>query len=212
MVDLFDVEVLRNGSSETTPRPVVDVSGGVAELHEIPTARHVADAPDRLARHREHHMACANSGDLTKRSLGIGDVLEHLDGQHQIERVVVESKCRGITELSCNTTARPLFLQMICRKIDAPCLDTRKTVHDTTEDLAFAHSDLEHTRRPKRCEQPVERGEEVRHHAPLDGVLRGVFVVVVARGSDLTRLAVHRFVRVAAIGPVGVRSARLRTS
>src|SRR5690348_326906 len=72
-------------TKERPARPMLNVTGGVAEMAQVLAARHVRHAPDRLVRHAEQDAVPAHAGELGEREIGALDVLEDLAAEHEIE-------------------------------------------------------------------------------------------------------------------------------
>src|SRR5258705_6832202 len=156
----------------------------VAELRDVAPARHVQHAPKRLTRHREDDVASRHPRDLGERALGVVDVLEDLDGEHEVDGRGGERQCVSRREQPGESARAPVRgeprvgqIEDRHRRVGPPLVD------DAADDLALTRADLENAggRVGARRERAFERAEEVRHDPALDRVRCAVLVVRVAR-------------------------------
>src|SRR4051812_42072813 len=184
--DLLDLPVLREQRPEADLRPVVHVAGRVAERPPVRAPRHVHNAPDRLARPRPEQPARGDAGHLRERLLGLGNVLQHLDGRRHVELVVGEREPRGLlrSELEVRPAPRlPLGAQLRVVEVDADDAARLEALRPLAREHALAAADVEYGARRGDLPQLVERAVEAGHE-PLDHGIRGAVLVVRIAGRD----------------------------
>lgn len=129
-----------DGPHESSSTPVVHMTRRIAPLPQVATPRDVADAPERLARNRHHGHPAAHARQLAQSDIEVGHMLEHLDGEYQVEHTVTEVECRNITELSCHTPPLPFAGQMLVGQVDPHCLCHREALHQALQNLALPNT------------------------------------------------------------------------
>jgi hypothetical protein len=169
---------------------VVHVPGGVAEVLPVRAAGHVQPAPQRLARHRDEQRALGHAGHLGHRVLGVGDMLEDLDGRRGVELAIGEGQVLGLHDAVLEVGRRPLGPLGVQGRIVEVDADHAALVAQALGPLmgqhALAAAHVEQRLRVGLREELVERALEAGHEAPDDGVRRAVLVVGVAGDRALT--------------------------
>lgn len=149
---------------------MVDVPRGVAERLDVATASEVADSPDRLARHRQHHSAAADPSNLTESTFGRRDVFEYFEPDDQVDAVVGERETGGVTEEHWRVERMPIGGKFGVGKVETDDHCLGKALNEPLCDPTLTCSELNDDRRRETVEDLVQCGEEARHHSFLDRI------------------------------------------
>ena len=160
--DLGHVPALRDETGEPPPAPVVDVAGRVPEIAEVATADHVAHPPDRLERHRGDERVGADADEFGERPIRIGEVLEHLDREDEVERRVGERQLLDVGERDAQRARPPVVGECPVGEVDPDDARVGEPVPKTFADEALAETDLEDSLGPRRSDEPIERRRRTR--------------------------------------------------
>jgi hypothetical protein len=158
---------------------VNDVPGRVPELAQEPASGHDNHPPYRLSGNREHRSPAADSMELGERAIWVDNMLENLEGDDKVDRLVRYREMDGVGEHQWDWKFPPGLGELDEGQVQADDAGRREALLQPCRDPALTGADLEHDLGLEPSHESVERTEESLHHPFLGRVGRGVLVVEV---------------------------------
>lgn len=128
-------------------------------------------------------MGRRHSGDLREGDGRLADVLEHLDGQDEVEGSGIERKSMAVTEDPAEPAFAPFEGELSIGQIEPDDLSIGEPRRHASGDDTLAGTYLEHSSWSPDRERPVELTQKSFDEPPLDRVAHPVLVVGVTSGN-----------------------------